>query len=33
MAKQTHEWSGSDIIEMVRNTVETWIDKRDEMRD
>jgi hypothetical protein len=33
MAKQTHEWSGGDMVEMVRNTVETWVGKRDEMRD
>jgi hypothetical protein len=33
MAKQTHEWSAGDIVEMVRNTVEIWVEKRDEMRD
>jgi hypothetical protein len=33
MAKQTHEWSEGDIVEMVCNTVATWVEKRDEMRD
>jgi hypothetical protein len=33
MAKQTHEWSAGDMVEMVRNTVEIWVEKRDEMRD